>query len=186
MNAVINTLKQRNASNKLIAPAPSASELDEIFAAAVRAPDHGLLRPWRFICIQEGGLDSLGELFVAATEHGSGQLTQEKREKLAAKPHRAPLIIVVVANIQAHEKIPEIEQQHSAACAAQNILLAAESLAYASIWRTGAMAFNDQVKRGLGLSANEQIVGFLYVGTAAGARKPLPIHALDDFVSHWQ
>lgn len=29
-------------------PAPNHEQLDNIFKAALRAPDHGAIRPWRF------------------------------------------------------------------------------------------------------------------------------------------
>ena len=47
-------------------PAPSDAELGQILAAACRAPDHGRLRPWRFIVIRGEARARLGEVFAAA------------------------------------------------------------------------------------------------------------------------
>ncbi|MEA2745089.1 MAG: hypothetical protein QOG25_3460, partial [Acetobacteraceae bacterium] len=41
----------RESANKLESPGPSATDLERIFDSAVRAPDHGRLRPWHFIVI---------------------------------------------------------------------------------------------------------------------------------------
>jgi hypothetical protein len=39
------------------------------------------------------------------------------------------------------------------------------------MWRTGEMAFDPVVKAGLGLQAHEQVIGFLYMGTAKRMRE---------------
>ncbi|MBD3646028.1 MAG: nitroreductase family protein, partial [Pseudomonadales bacterium] len=46
---------------------PDEEAVENIFKAALRAPDHALLRPWRFLVIRGAGLLSLGKLFVEAT-----------------------------------------------------------------------------------------------------------------------
>jgi nitroreductase len=65
-----------------------------------------------------------------------------------------------------HSKVPEVEQLLSAGAAAQNIMVAAHAMGYAGIWRTGKPCFDNHVKTALGASKNDQIVGFLYLGTA--------------------
>jgi len=98
---------------------------------------------------------------------------------------RGPLIVVVVARLSEHPKVPVIEQRLSAGCAAHGLLLAAESMGYAGIWRTGDAAFDRHVMNGLGLSDNEEITGFLYLGTRDGQPKPLPALQSTDYVSQW-
>ena len=46
-------LLERVSAVKLQEPGPSAEELDTILRTALRAPDHGRLRPWRFIVIED-------------------------------------------------------------------------------------------------------------------------------------
>lgn len=185
-NAVIELLQQRNACSKLVEPAPSASELKDIFKAALRAPDHANLRPWKFITVAGKGLERLGQLFVQAQLQNGLQLDAEQQQKLAAKPLRAPLIVAVVASVTEHPKVPDIEQIISASCAAQNILLAVESLGYGAIWRTGDLAYDDIVQDGLGLDANQMLLGFIYVGTKQGKVKKIPEHDLSQFVKAWE
>lgn len=182
--AFVSFLQQRNAAARLCEPAPAADELDAMLQAAMRVPDHGRLQPWRFLLIDGQGREALGELFVEAQRRRAG-MDDEKAASLRQKPLRAPLIVVVIACLQQHPKAPIIEQQLSAGCAAHNLLLAAEALGYAGIWRTGSMAFDAYVAEGLGLAANEQIIGFVYIGSRAGERKPLPVLTTDDFVRHW-
>lgn len=184
MNKVLETIQQRNASSKLIEPAPNADELAEVFKAGLRAPDHANLRPWRYLHIAGAGREALGQLMLDASV-GKAQLSSEQADKIRNKALRAPLIIVPVVKLADHPKVPEIEQWLSAACGVQNISLALESLGYASIWRTGDAAFNPLVFQGLGLAENERLLGFLYVGSRDGKAKAVPEHTLSEFVSVW-
>ena len=107
------------------------------------------------------------------------------RDKALAAPLRAPMIIVVVCRLSEHPKVPHYEQRLSAGCAAQGALLAAEALGLAGIWRTGDVAFDRAFMTDLGLVDNEEIVGFLYLGTRLGPPKPLPELDPDDFNQRW-
>jgi nitroreductase len=99
---------------------------------------------------------------------------------------RAPTIIVVVACIKQHPRVPEIEQLISAGAAAQNMLNAAYALDLGAIWRTGDIAYDSTFSKKLGLDANEKIVGFLYLGTAPdGLRTKTPQLNTTDFFKSW-
>jgi len=56
-------IQQRNSARILIDPKPSDDELNEIYKAALRAPDHAWLRPTKFIQVMESGLDKLSDIF---------------------------------------------------------------------------------------------------------------------------
>lgn len=184
-NSALKLLQQRNSSAKLTEPAPNAAELDEIFKAALRVPDHGAMRPWSLITISGDARIKLGELFAKAQMNNGVQMDDDAIRKVCSKPLRAPLIIAVAASVTESDKIPDIEQIISAACAAQNILLAVESLGYGAIWRTGAMAYDDFVQDGLGLEQHQMLLGFIYIGTKNMSAKPLPVHASEQFVRQW-
>ena len=95
------------------------------------------------------------------------------------------MVIACVARITEHPKVPAIEQRLSAGCAAHALLLAAEAQGYAGIWRTGDAAFDRNVMDALALGPDEEIVGFVYIGTRDGKAKPLPTRELASFVSQW-
>ena len=94
------------------------------------------------------------------------------------------MIIILVNTVKEHPKVPEIEQKLSTATAAQNIMLALNSMNYSCIWRTGKLAFNRDVQNYLGLNENQEILGYLYVGTETGVKKKIPELDIDDFVSY--
>lgn len=184
MNA-IEALHQRTSMPRLGEPAPSPEALDTIFKAALRAADHGLLRPWRFLVIRGESLRKLGQLFADAALRKNADLTAAELDKIRNKPLRAPLIIVTVSSPKAHPKIPEFEQDLSAAAATQNMLLAAFAQDLGAMWRTGSMAYDPVVKQGLGLRDAEKIIGFLYLGTPAAAGKKMLNEDPVDFVQEW-
>ncbi len=77
------------------------------------------------------------------------------------------MIIVVVAEPPQLPKVLEIENIEATAAAVQNMLLVAEEMGLACMWRTGDAAYDPRVKQWLGLAPDEHIVSFLYVGFPA-------------------
>jgi hypothetical protein len=53
------------------------------------------------------------------------------------------------------------------------------------MWKTGDPAYDPKVKHALGLSEHDAIVGFIYLGTPATPRGPLPPPDLASHVTHW-
>lgn len=182
-SSLLEALEQRQACSKLTEPAPVAETWQHIQQLALNVPDHARLRPWRFLEIRGERRNDLGRLFAEAAA-AEKELVQEEIDKYLQQPLRAPLIVTVIVTYQQHPKVPEIEQANSAACAAHNILLAAQAYGYSGIWRTGSMAAKPQLKQGLGLSENEDIIGFLYIGTA-GSDKLQARLQINDYWSAW-
>ncbi len=185
MNDILQFLQQRNSAPKLTEPAPDAMTREQIFRAALRAPDHAWLRPWRFITVEGERRDEFGRVLEQCLLQREPGSDEAARAKAREAPLRAPLLVVIVARLKEHPKVPAVEQRLSAGCAAHAILLAAEASGFAGIWRTGAPAFDRNVMNALGLGDNEEIVGFLYLGTRLGRAKPLPQLDTGDFVSSW-
>lgn len=185
MNA-LEMLHTRESAAKLQAPAPDDSALKAILQAAVRAPDHGRLRPWRFIAIRGEALERFGDVLAQTLQARMPQATPDMLERERAKALRAPLIVAVAARVQRGGKIPEIEQVLSSGAAAQNIMLAAHALGYAAMWKTGDPAYDPRVKKALGLEEGDAIVAFIYLGTATGGPRPLPRPTAEEFLTEWR
>ena len=185
MNDTLQFLQCRNSSPRLTEPAPSSAELEQMFRAALRVPDHAWLRPWRFITITGHRLEDFGLVLERCLCQRNPEADEAARAKARNAPLRAPLLVVVVARVTDHPKVPAIEQRLSAGCAAQALLLAAEASGYSGIWRTGDATFDRNVMAALGLEDNEDIVALVYLGTRDGAAKALPSLDTADFVSNW-
>jgi nitroreductase len=185
MSDILRFLQSRNSAPKLTAPGPSAAHMQEIFRAALRAPDHAWLRPWRFITIEGERRQAFGELLEQSLLQRKPDADDNARSKARSSPLRAPMLVVVVVKISEHPKVPAIEQRLSAGCAAQAILLASEACGYAGIWRTGDAAFDRVVMDALGLAEDEEITGFLYLGSRDGTAKSIPQLDTAQFVASW-
>ena len=181
----ITALHNRVSRPLLTEPAPTAEQLDSLIRAAMRAPDHKMLKPWRLIIIEGQGRERLGELLAQAAKARDPQADKEALDKARGKPLRAPMIIVAVACLSEHPKVPEIEQMITAGAAANNIVTAAYALGLGAYWRTGAAAYDERVKQGLGLAVNEEIIGFIYLGTPEGRERRLPETDPAECCSYW-
>ncbi|SFM23610.1 nitroreductase family protein [Marinobacter zhejiangensis] len=179
MTDLIRAILNRSSEPRLEAPAPEGETLDRILQCAAMAPDHALLRPWRYLVIEGEGLDRLGGVFAQTGE------TDAEREKFRKMPHRAPMVIVAITSFKPHPKVPDIEQSMSTAAGVGYMLLALESAGFGGMWRTGAMAYAPQVHAGLGLSDDEAIAGFLYVGSVSNPKPHVPRPEVGHFVQRW-
>ena len=181
--SILKDIQTRNSIPFLDEPAPSEEEMIEVYKAALRAPDHAWLRPWRYLEVRGEGRDKLSKAFLDAAMKDNDPLTDELKQKLESAPFRAPMIIVLVADVKEHPKVPKVEQLLSLGASAQNILLAIDSLGYGAVWRTGKMAFNPHVVEALKLPENSEIIGYLYVGTPTRQGKSIPELNIDDFLT---
>jgi len=181
----ITALHNRVSSPLLKEPAPSPEQLEILLKAAMRAPDHKMLKPWRFIIIEGQGRERFGELLAEAAQAKDPQINDDALIKARNKPLRAPIIIVSIACFSEHPKVPEVEQLITAGAAANNIVTAAFALGLGAYWRTGSPAYDETVKQGLGLTNNEEITGFIYLGTPDGRNRRLPESDTSECSSYW-
>ncbi len=160
---VFDSIVSRRSTPKLVAPGPEASQLQRILLAGECAPDHGLLKPWRFYIVSGEARARLGALFAQADT--VDQSDQRAVEKATSMPLRAPLLIVITSTCTLGSKFPELEQMMAVSAAVQNMQLVAHEEGFAAMWRTGTMAYDPHVKRCFNVAEHDQIIGFLYVGT---------------------
>ncbi|HEY3785139.1 MAG TPA: nitroreductase [Steroidobacteraceae bacterium] len=182
----IEALLQRHSARALGEPAPDDAALGLMLQSAVRAPDHGRLRPWRFIVIRGDGRTQLGRLLADHLRRSRESVSEEALERERRKALRAPVIVVVAAIVAAQAKIPAIEQILSAGAAAHGVLLSAFSLGFNGMWKTGGAAYDDTMKAALGLEPKDAIVGFLYLGTEEAAGESPPGPPWQEFVRYWE
>lgn len=176
-------LQQRVSHPRLTEPGPSQQQLAELYKAALRAPDHAWLRPWRFIEVSGDDRVRLGMWMASSAKHDDPDLPDKQHQKLLNSPMRAPLVLIAWADITDHPKVPAIEQVLATGAAVTNLINAAHALGIGAVWRTGAPAYSKALKRLLGISAKDHLVGFIYLGTPAGEDKPLPTLDPADYVS---
>jgi nitroreductase len=175
---LIDGILTRQSIAALAEPAPSAAALDRAFRCAMAAPDHGRLRPWRFLVSEGDGRHRLGTLLAEAMKRRQPDATPAMLAQEEARVLRAPLIITAACVPPPDTRIPEIEQVLAVGAAVQNFCLALHAEGFGSIWRTGPAAYDAEMVEGLGLGPAARLVGFIYAGTPAQPprepARPLP------------
>ncbi len=178
----IKTLLCRKSHNKLVGPAPTKSQVKTMMQAALRAPDHAQLRPWRYQIFCDKSLKRLSSHFVSASLSENPLLDKNQIAKIAAKPLRAPTVIVASMLQIKHKKVPHIEQVLSVGASVQNILMTAHFMQIGAIWRTGDLCFNRHLMDLLSFAENQSIVGFIYLGQEEGDKRAIPHIEQKEFV----
>lgn len=154
--------KRRSASAMtLTAPGPDDAQLGEILRIAARVPDHGKLAPWRFIVLTGEAKDAFAERIAVLAD---SQANPTKATAALRKLTRPPVCVAVVSRHIPGE-IPEWEQRQSASAVCHQLLLAAAALGWGANWITDWYSYDPRATAILGLSAGEQVAGYLYLGT---------------------
>lgn len=169
--ASVETLLSRQSHWPLAEPGPTDADLDLIFDAALRAPDHGRLRPWRFALIRGDARDELADVLVDVAAARAPEEPRSVHEHRRQKAFAAPVIIVIGAAISPGTGIPESEQMLSAGAAAMNMLNAIHALGYGGFWATGIDTYDDNLRAALDFDPSDRLLGFLFVGTPASRER---------------
>jgi len=162
---LFDAVQTRSSAARLAEPGPKPQDLERLLQAAERAPDHGRLKPWRFIVLRGAAREAFT---AAAAEAKRARIPGMTADQLMAerdKLNRSPTIVVVGCAINREQtKIPEIEQVVAVGAAAQNLFLAAHDLGYGVMWKTGAAAYDAAVKATVGLKPDDHIVAIMHLG----------------------
>ncbi|HUX25983.1 MAG TPA: nitroreductase [Burkholderiales bacterium] len=176
---------RQHASPKRVGdPGPDAAQIEQILGAAGAAPDHGRLNPWRLIIIPRERRHLLGEAFAEALAERDAEATAVQLQEARAKAFRSPFLLLVVARFD-----PELGPTHpqerivSAGCAIQNMLLVAHAQGFGAGLSSGRALYSKQIRSLFKLSAHEQPLCFLTVGTVVNRRSFRPRPNLADYTS---
>jgi nitroreductase len=170
---------------ELIGPAPSDTEMEQILTIAARTPDHGKIKPWRFITVGDDQRDELAILFRKALAREDECAPAAKHEKADEFAHYAGRLVVLVSAPVRDHKIPVWEQELSCGAAAMNLLLAAHALGYVPGWVTGWYTYSDTVREAF-CAPGERIAGFIFIGRPARELEERPRPSLDEVYRPWQ
>lgn len=169
-------------------PGPSDADLAEMFEAATRVPDHGMVRPWRFVVLRGDDRAKMGEVFAEALKARKPDANEEALESERNRAMRTPVVIAVLARTKPNPKVPHVEQIVSAGQAALTLQLAAQAKGFGSVMLTGDNAYDPKVKAFFGLKEDDAIVAFLYLGTPGdkvpGKKRPEPEQYVEAFGTH--
>ena len=188
-NATLDLLRTRRSlkPDKLVAPGPSAEQLDTILTLAARVPDHKKLAPWRLIVFEGEARAQMGEVFAeACAAEDKEPPSQVRLDFERRRLMRSPLVVAVISRVVPNPGAPEWEQVLSAGAACFNLCLAANALGFGTCWVTEWVAYSPRVKAALELGDGERVAGFVYVGTPADKPEDRDRPKLGDVVSRWE
>jgi nitroreductase len=152
--------RRSSSAQTLLAPGPTAAQLDDLIRLAARVPDHGKLTPWRFV-VMEGApkAELVGRLAALA----QSQDNPTKAKAALAKLSTPPTTVMVVFSPKPPIK-PLWEQELSAGAVCMTFLIAAEAMGLGANWITDWYAYDEQARPWLGLKDGEQVAGFIHLG----------------------
>jgi len=168
----------------LVEPGPSDEQLALMTQAALRAPDHAELVPYRFKLVRGEARAAMAVLFAdAARRAGKGEEGAALDTERALRP---PMTIAVVARIDlGHPLVPAHEQWAAVGAALSNFLMAAHLLGFAGKMLSGAKVRDAQIAAAF-CAPGETLLGWIALGTPAKrpggpARKPPAAEVLLDW-----
>jgi nitroreductase len=188
---MLDAIQSRRSRGKMRSDAPPREFIERVLRAAVHAPNHHDTRPWRFFVLTTDARVEFGEALAEAVRRRMGEMDAAKLDGLLmaerAKPMRSPVLIVVGVQSMERDAMTRREDFQSASAALQNMLLAAESLGLAAIWRTGEGVLDAGVKAHFGLQPEDEIAGVLYLGYPDDTLGPMPARERDfDAITEWR
>src|SRR6266700_1174878 len=165
---VFDSIKQRRSVGQMTQEEPTRAQIERLLEAATYAPNHHTTEPWQFFVLTGTARETLGHVMAEALKVRLEDTTSDKaRAKLAKerkKRRQGPVIIAVAVAGEQQQEGLTIENIEAAAAAVQNMLLAAEEMGLATLWRTGNAAYDPHVKQCFGLAPDDHIVAFVYLG----------------------
>jgi len=133
--------------------------------AALRAPDHGELVPFRFKVVRGDARERLAALYVqAARDAGKNE---ESVALDAERARKAPVTVALVARVDlGHPVVPAHEQWVAIGAALANFMNAAHAMGFAGKMLSGAKVRHPAVQAAF-CGPGETLVGWLALGTAS-------------------
>ena len=174
--------RRSSSAATLAAPGPDRGTLLALLQLATHAPDHGKLSPWRFIVLEGENK----KVFVSRLE-GLAANRENATKALAAlaKIANPPLTVAVISR-PTPGKIPVWEQQLSAGAVCMNLLMAAHAAGFGANWITDWYAYDAAARQLLGIGDDEQVAGYIHIGTQTEVPKERPRAALADLIGDWR
>ncbi len=177
---VIDAIHGRISVGKVKPDEISKTTIEKLLSAAVQAPNHYKVRPWRFVVLTGAARERLGDVMADSLKNEHPEYPSVAFDKERGKPLRSPVLIAVGVDKPSEEKVIEVENICATAAAVENLLLAAHAEGLGAKWRTGSPAMNSNVKQFLGFEADQHLIGFIYIGYPATPVEPKERPSFED------
>ncbi|GBE44155.1 putative NAD(P)H nitroreductase YdjA [bacterium BMS3Bbin10] len=180
-------MSRRSVSPKwLDQPGPTPGDIMRIIGAAITAPDHDALCPWRFLAISGPAREKLADVFAQAKRLRSPDAEEADIGRERERGRQAPLTLAVIARpVRDNPKVPVREQYVSVGAAIQNILLVCHALGFGAKTLSGAKVHDTCIRDALGVGPEEELIAFICVGTPQAPPKERPRPHIKNHFAEW-
>ena len=166
-------------------PDPVPPELiGRLLDCAVRAPNHKLTEPWRFVVLTGHARDSFAEIRaqhrLKRFEHPSSPEALAAGDKVRREARDTPAYIIVAA-VQNPDDLTREEDYAATMMATQNLLTAAQALGLATYLRTGGVMQEPGLLELAKIPADQRVVAVISLGYPAEAETPRRRKPWSDF-----
>jgi len=154
--------------------------INKLLDVATWAPNHKKTEPWKFRVVTGDSRIKLGKEMISIIKNELSVDSDKKLkqiDKIKKVVTSAPVIIAIA--VSPSGKVPKIEEVSAVSCAIQNMLLTANEMGLASIWRTGNVIYQKELNNFLSLSESDDIIGLIYLGYSK--KEDIPISQRTNF-----
>ncbi|ATH15636.1 nitroreductase [Delftia acidovorans] len=180
-------LTRRSVSPRRLAmPGPASGDMDLMIEAALCAPDHGALHPWRVLEFPAHQREALACLFEQEKLRRDPLAPADDIRRAREHATRAPALIAFIISPRPRSRVPVREQWLAAGAALGNFLNAANHLGFGAIVLSGERCFDPALHSALGLREGEHLAGFISLGTITSQPSPRATVAPSSMRTAWQ
>ena len=161
------------------------SEIETILMYAGMAPNHKKTRPWRFQVFKEAALSNLIEEMKQFYVRNcpAGEVCEVKLGKFEEKKEKTSHIFAIIVHKDEKKRVPVIEEIEAVACAVENIQLSLSTFGAGGYWGTGKFASHKETSALLNLSANEELLGFFFLGVVENKLPKAELPDVNEYIS---
>jgi nitroreductase len=157
-------------------PDPVSPEvIGRLLECAVRAPNHKLTEPWRFIVLTGEARDKFAEIRaqhrLKRFDNPSGPEAQAAAERVRRESRETPAY-VIVASVLSDDEITREEDYAATMMAIGNLIVAAQALGLGSFLRTGGVMRQPALLELAQIPKDERIVAVVSLGYPSGTETP--------------
>lgn len=184
--ALLHLLGQRFSTGPkyLAAPGPTMEAWMRAARVAERAPDHGALRPFRFVIVGDDQRPALSELFAqGALERGQ---PPDDVEKARARAFNGPGLAALIVRIRTDvPDVPVHEQWMCVGAGLMNFLNALHVMGFAAKSLSGLSVTDEAIKAAF-CDANESLACWIVAGRPRQPAHPRQPEPVAPFLETWR
>lgn len=180
----IMTGRRSPSPRRLSHPGPNELDIERMVEAALSAPDHGMLRPWRTIVLPLAERPALADLFEQEKLRRMPSAARADLDRSREHALTPPCLVAFVVTLHGGP-IPAHEQWLAAGAALGNFLNAAHALGFPAVVRSGDRCADRILCEALGLKEHEVLGGFVGMGSALSATSLVRHVIPDGSLSTW-